>query len=85
MLRDLVAEHDLDLVVRGVVSSIVSCSSAAASTIGIFDVGLHQDVGELDRMIDVRRGFRILAAPVAVFFRGEGRGLQHEFHVGRHG
>jgi hypothetical protein len=60
-VRDLVTEHDLDLVVRGlrVLDGVVQQRRGQHD--GILDVRLHQDVGDLNRMIDVRRRFRVLA------------------------
>jgi hypothetical protein len=79
-----VAEDDLDLIVRrvGVFDRVVQ--QRRGQHHGILDVRLDQDVRELDRMVDVRRRFRVLAPAVAVLLGGKRGGAQHQFHVCGH-
>ena len=81
---DLVTEHDLDLVVRGLRVFDRVMQQRRGQHDGILHVRLHQDVSDLNRMIDVRRGFLVLAFQKSMLLGRESGGLQNEFHVGRH-
>jgi hypothetical protein len=81
---DLVPEHDLDLVMRGVGVFDGVVEQRCCQHHRVLDVRLHQDIGELYRVVDVGRGFGVLAALVAVLLGGEGRSLQDNFHVSGH-
>jgi hypothetical protein len=84
--RDARAERVRELLVGGIGVLHRVVEQRRAQHLDVGDAALvHQHVGERDRVIDVGRGRRILAALVAVLVRGERERLKKERELASHG